>query len=183
MPARVSRPLHDCRGSVGGRVFGIYGYSITVTYLITFCCYGSKVPGEENIVTRRNNLVGARLAAANPFFAGASRGMMTADRFDFDSAQREIVLKAIVDVCRYRGWTLFAAHVRRTHVHVVVDADLAPERIMHDLKSYASRSLNCRSQNWARHGSTRYLWTPDEITNAVRYVVSKQGDPMAVYTG
>jgi REP element-mobilizing transposase RayT len=32
-----------------------------------------------------------------------------------------------------------AAHARTNHVHIVVDADVPPERIMNDLKSYASR--------------------------------------------
>jgi REP element-mobilizing transposase RayT len=150
--------------------------------LITFCCYGSRVPGEDNIVSRKNNLVGARLAESKKSLARASRSLMVGNPFVPDSGQREIVLKAIVDVCRYREWFLSAAHVRTTHVHVVVGAEVAPERVLHDLKSYASRALNCEGQKWARHGSTRYLWTPDEITNAVRYVVSKQGEPMAVYT-
>jgi REP element-mobilizing transposase RayT len=95
--------------------------------------------------------------------------------------QRQIVLQAIIGVCRHRGWTLMAAHVRTTHVHVVVAAETTPERIMNSLKSYSSRALNCRSR-WARHGSTVYLWNRDAIFNAVRYVVSKQGEPMAIYT-
>lgn len=35
-----------------------------------------------------------------------------------------------------------ATHVRTNHVHVVAEAGVKPERIMNDLKSYASRSLN-----------------------------------------
>jgi hypothetical protein len=32
---------------------------------------------------------------------------------------------------------------------------------------------------WARHGSTRYLWSSDKGDAAVRYVLEKQGEPMA----
>ena len=44
--------------------------------------------------------------------------------------------------CADRHWSLLAAHVRTNPVHIVVQADVGPERIMNDLKSYASRCLN-----------------------------------------
>ena len=100
---------------------------------------------------------------------------MTAEPFELDPAQRQLVLQAIVEVCKYRNWTLVAA--RTTHVHVVISADVAPERMMHDLKSYASRALDRDQQNWARYRSTRYLFTPEAITNSIGYVLEKQGEP------
>jgi hypothetical protein len=33
----------------------------------------------------------------------------------------------------------------------------------------------------ARHGSTRWLWKPENVTAAIRYVVDQQGDSMAVF--
>jgi REP element-mobilizing transposase RayT len=72
-------------------------------------------------------------------------------------------------------------------VHVVVEADVRPERIMNDLKSYASRCLNRLGldeptrKRWARHGSTRWLWQPQTVSAAIQYVVQEQGDPMAVF--
>jgi hypothetical protein len=72
-------------------------------------------------------------------------------------------------------------------VHIVVEADAHPERIMNDLKSYASRCLNQlgleepRRKRWARHGSTRWLWKPQSVSAAIRYVVDEQGEPMAVF--
>jgi REP element-mobilizing transposase RayT len=149
--------------------------------LITWCCYGSHIPGEDGIVSKRNNHFGARVATPNVFFARASRVVMADKAFELGAAQREHVLRAIVEVCQYRDWVLLAAHVRTTHIHVVIDADIQPERIMRDLKSYASRALNCPQPKWARHGSTRYLYSRETIANAVRYVLEKQGEPMAVY--
>jgi REP element-mobilizing transposase RayT len=87
----------------------------------------------------------------------------------------------------YREWNLLAAHVRTTHVHVVVEADVAPEKILSDLKSYASRGLNRLGKDasdrkrWARHGSTRWLWKDKDVKDAIRYVVEGQGEPMAVF--
>ena len=100
---------------------------------------------------------------------------------------RALVLQAIQEVCAYRGWTLLAAHVRTNHVHTVVMAGAAPERVMTDFKTYASRKLNAggfdtpERRRWTRHGSTRYLWHPTHVEAAIRYVVQQQGTPMAVY--
>lgn len=98
-----------------------------------------------------------------------------------------MVLDAIVGVCRHRDWTLLAAHARSNHVHVVVAAESAPERMLNDFKAYASRALGAaklddpRQIRWARHGSTRWLLTAEEVEAAVRYVVHGQGAPMAVW--
>ena len=104
-----------------------------------------------------------------------------------DCVRREAVLESILEVCRYRGWHLLAAHVRTNHVHVALDADVAPEQAMNSLKAYASRKLNAMGidgaycRRWARHGSTRYLWTAQRLSETVGYVVSGQGEAMAVF--
>jgi len=36
-------------------------------------------------------------------------------------------------------------------------------------------------KRWARHGSTRWLHGRDSVTAAIRYVVEKQGEAMAVF--
>jgi REP element-mobilizing transposase RayT len=101
--------------------------------------------------------------------------------------QRRLVLSALLDVCAYRRWSLLAAHVRSNHVHVVVHAITSPEPVMNDLKAYATRGLNAKGidaspcRRWARHGSMRYLWKPEEVEAAIQYVVHEQGEPMAVF--
>ena len=58
---------------------------------------------------------------------------------------------------------------------------------MNALKSYSSRALNRKGfderdrRRWTRHGSTRYLWRPQEVRQAIDYVVRGQGESMAVY--
>jgi hypothetical protein len=55
---------------------------------------------------------------------------------------------------------------------------------MQAFKSYASRALNLAEQErkrWTRHGSTRWLWKDGEVREAIRYVVSGQGEPMEVF--
>jgi REP element-mobilizing transposase RayT len=104
-----------------------------------------------------------------------------------NESRREAVLKALLERCTQRNWSLIAAHLRTNHVHLVVAAEARPERLMNDLKSYASRCLNRAGldqparKRWARHGSTRWLWKRESVSAAIRYVVAEQGDPMAVF--
>lgn len=101
--------------------------------------------------------------------------------------RRAVVMEALREVCLYRGWILLAAHVRSNHVHVVVEADVGPERVMNDFKAYASRRLNSLGRDevgrkrWARHGSTRWLRKDLDVRRAIQYVVEEQGEPMAVF--
>ena len=104
-----------------------------------------------------------------------------------DAARRQVVLAAIQERCRQQNWTLFAAHVRTNHVHLIVEAESKPARVMNDVKSYASRCLNQVGldkeprKRWARHGSTRWLWTRKQVSAAISYVVEEQGQCMAVF--
>jgi REP element-mobilizing transposase RayT len=95
------------------------------------------------------------------------------------------VLDALREVCAHRGWSLLAAHVRTNHVHVVVEAEIQPEKVMNDFKAYSSRMLNrmegAPRKRWARHGSTRWLWKDQDVRDAVRYVIDEQSEAMAVY--
>ena len=62
-----------------------------------------------------------------------------------------------------------------------------PEQVLIAMKAHCSRALNRYAfdtpdrRRWARHGSTRYLWTQDAVRAAVQYVVHEQGPPMAVF--
>jgi hypothetical protein len=112
---------------------------------------------------------------------------MLQEPYTLDAPAREVVLAAIRKHCVYRGWYLFAAHIRSNHGHVIVDSEAAPERILIEFKAYASRELNQLGRDrpgrkrWAEHGSTRWLWEEGAIDQALRYVVKGQGEPMALF--
>ena len=81
---------------------------------------------------------------------------------------------------------MFAAHAGSSHVHIVVESEARLERIMNDLKSYASLCLN--RSGWIHplasggHGTAPpggYL--RKACRAAVRYVVDEQGEPMSVF--
>jgi REP element-mobilizing transposase RayT len=159
-----------------------------VLYLITFTSYGCHMHGDDSgSVDRKHHLYRSPLLEPNPKRVEAESRRMEQSRYDLDPRRRDIVLAAIVERCSDRSWTLRAAHVRTNHVHIVAGADVRPERIMNDLKSYASRCLNRLGldgpgrKRWARHGSTRWLWDARSVSGAIRYVVGQQGAPMAVF--
>ncbi len=157
-------------------------------YFITFACYGAHLHGEEKgSVDRRNNLPRSRLLDADPKRATVESEAMTQAPYLLDEPARPIVLEAIREVCAHRGWNLLAAHVRTNHVHVIVESEARPEKVMNDFKSYASRTLNraepgeAHRKRWAHHGSTRWLWTDQDVREAIRYVIEEQGEPMAFF--
>jgi len=161
---------------------------LALRYFITFACYGTHLHGDASgSVDRYHNVPGTRLAEANPERVAVKRQQMDQMPYALDRHQRGTVLDTLCEVCLHRGWKLWAAHVRTNHVHAVVEAEVRPEKIMQDFKSYASRNLNGLGidepdrKRWARHGSTRWLWEDDDFQKAIVYVVSGQGEPMEVY--
>ena len=158
-----------------------------MTFLLTFACYGWHLPGQEGTIDRLHNLPGGRLPEPRPGLLRAKQLGLKYPAFEIREVYGGIVLESIRETCRYKSWLLLAAHVRSNHVHVVLETKATPEEALNVLKAYASRALNVscpldrNRPRWVRHGSTRYLWNTDEISAAVRYVISKQGEPMAVY--
>lgn len=157
-------------------------------YFITFSCYGARLHGgESGSVDRHHNLFGSRLLDPDEDRVRGERRVMLQEPYVLDETGRVAVLTAIQHHCAHRGWNLLAVHVRSNHVHVVVEAEARPERIMNEFKSYASRELNRLGRDgpdrrrWARHGSTRWLWRDEDVRQAVHYVVEEQGEPMAVF--
>ena len=101
----------------------------------------------------------------------------------FSDAQRECVASAIERTARAKEWTLLARNVRTNHVHLVIAADTAPEFVMNALKRWSTRRmrdaglLGADERPWARHGSTRYLKTPESVERAIWYVDEMQDQP------
>jgi REP element-mobilizing transposase RayT len=159
-----------------------------VTYLITFSCYGCHLHGAgSGSVDATHNVPGMPVLNEDSARAAREQQRMDQPPYSMDQIRRDAVLGAIQEVCRHRGWSLLAAHVRSNHVHTVVDAEAEPEQVMNDFKSYASRRLNRMGldnpnrKRWTRHGSTRWLWKPQHVSAAMQYVVAEQGDAMSAF--
>jgi REP element-mobilizing transposase RayT len=159
-----------------------------LAYHITFTTYGTRLHGgDSGSVDPKHNVPGTPVMIADPDFARFNREELKQFPYMLDEPRRKLVMEAIKEVCEYRGWKLYAAHVRDQHVHTVVKGDVEPEKIMKDFKAYSSRKLNERGfdnkdrKRWTRHGSTQYKWSLKEVKNAINYVVREQGEPMEVF--
>jgi REP element-mobilizing transposase RayT len=167
-----------------------YWPQFPLAYFITFTCYGTRLHGRvEGSVDRTHNAYLTEYLLANPRRRLFEYRTMSQAPYMLDRESRDIVLAAIREVCTYRQWTPFVVHVRTNHVHTVVEATTAPEAVMNAFKAYATRALNKREKGklarkrWSRHGSTIYLWEPEDVRAAIEYVAYEQGPPMALYVG
>jgi|ERR1700687_3545923 len=155
-----------------------------LAYLITFRSYGTWLHGEERgSIDRRNyHRYGTPDMPANKKLLNDERSELKNGAILLNRAQRQLTELAIREVCEHRGYVLHAVNVRTNHVHSVVSASCKPERVMGSFKSYATRKLREEDllsrdvRPWARHGSTPYLWTEEEVQRAIDYVVNGQGD-------
>lgn len=115
----------------------------------------------------------------------AAREKMTQPPYNLDAAARDVVCQAVIAISAERGWNLWAVHVRSNHVHVVIQAEREPGRIMSDLKARASRDLTCAGydtadrRRWTRHGSTKHLFHEEDVAAKIRYTLDEQGPRMA----
>jgi REP element-mobilizing transposase RayT len=109
------------------------------------------------------------------------REQMNHDPIMMSAAMQAVVDATIREVAAHRGWELLVLSVRTNHVHVVVESNDKPEKVMNEFKAWSTRRLreagltSPQSPVWSRHGSTRYLWNDCAITEASRYVAESQG--------
>ncbi len=155
-----------------------------LAFLITFRCYGTWLHGDERgSVDRRNfHRYGTPAMPANKKLAEDENEHLRHLQVKLDKAQRLVVEDAIREVCGHRNYGLVALNVRTNHVHSVVTAPCKPEHVMDTFKAYATRRLreagllDREIKPWARHGSTPYLWTEEDVERAIDYVINGQGD-------
>ena len=152
-------------------------------YLLTFSTYGSYLPGDRSGSTDRH--IGWR--GAEPRLEDHVRKTMIEPAFQLSRHQgRRAVRDAIVELCAQKGWWLAALHVRTNHLHMVVDADAAPERVLQACKAYATRALKGlyevpRDKYWTRSGDVRRLDVGRALASAIHYVLDGQGTQMEIY--
>ena len=69
---------------------------------------------------------------------------------------------------------------------MIAHAECSPDKVMEDYKAYCTRRLReagfepWRRHRWTEGGSKRYLWKPEQLQAAIRYVVDEQGEQMEV---
>ncbi|MCX6645358.1 MAG: transposase [bacterium] len=166
----------------------LFTFNYPLAYHISYTCYGTKLHGSSSgSVYRSNAQYGTPYLRPDPYWERREMLSMKQPPYLLDPPRRELVYKAIIEVCLYRNWDLIGLHVRSTHIHALVSANTEPEKIMKDFKAYSSRALNNSGfdtkdrRRWTRHGSTEYLWNEREMENVLNYIVHMQGEPMKLY--
>jgi REP element-mobilizing transposase RayT len=159
--------------------FGVM-HSEPMAFFITFRCYGTWLQGDERGWARDGDSPSVPARQGHHGLSGSNRSAMAAAPFVMQSPQRQCVERAVREHCTVRGWPLLAINVRTNHVHVVVSANVAPERATQGLKAWSTRALRASelvgrdTPLWSRHGSTRYLWNEAAVEAACTYLVEGQ---------
>ena len=159
-----------------------------IAYFITFHTYGTWLHGsEKGSIDRSHNRHGDEVLPPDDRLESYRRSQMKQPEYRLDQSHRSLVMRAILEHGEHKQWKIWAIHVRTNHVHVVVTSAQPPERVLMECKAYASRALNQAAldppdcKRWSRHGSTRHLFTEDEVAAKIRYVVEEQGEPMELF--
>src|SRR4030065_2587823 len=94
-----------------------------LAYHITVRCYGTRLLGdEEGSVHHSENIFGSPMLPFKPGLRRHEENLMDQSLYEMDSERRQIVLESVKQTCTFRGWELYAVHVRSNHWHVVVQA-------------------------------------------------------------
>ena len=156
--------------------------SAPLAYFITFHTYGTWLPGNpRGSVDAHHRIFGTPYVGLAEGRQASSAQRLAHPPVELLPEERTVVLSTTQEVCRHRGWVLHAANIQFNHVHAVIRAEPTPERVMNDLKAWATRrvveaGLRPRGTHmWVRHGSTRQLWRPEAVNAACAYVVGGQG--------
>ena len=154
-------------------------------YLITFRGRGTWLHGDERgSVDRLHNKYGSPRLPANRQRRELNRSRLKNPPVRLSSKQRHAVETAIRETCQIRKWDLWTMNARTNHIHAVVSALCKPDRVLLALKANATRKLReagCWKSDdspWADKGSKRYLWTEQDLINAICYVEYDQGEPL-----
>lgn len=147
------------------------------TWFITIRTYGTWLHGDERgSVDDRQNKHGEPFIPHAMAWEKHERSLLKHAPVTLNDAMRAAVDSAIREVCAYRGWTLHELNVRTNHVHCVVSAEAAAEKVMNDCKAYATRRLrndglmSREMEVWAKHGSSPEVVVPEQLVRVCRYV-------------
>lgn len=154
-----------------------------LAYFITWTTYGTWLHGDPRGSADRSGVHGPGRPYLDPDPRRVSfeRSELAREAVLLSDPMRRVVDETVRRHIETRGWALRGLNVRTNHVHVVVSVgEIAPERVMGQLKAWSSRRL--REQGligtgqrvWTRHGSTRWLNHQDAVSAAVNYVLNRQ---------
>lgn len=156
-----------------------------IGYFLTWTTYGTRLHGDERgSVDDAHNRYGTPRLEPDPRRERVERDAMVSGAVVLSAAMRSVVVEVIHAHAVVRGWRVWAAAARTNHVHVVVScSETEPETVIGQYKAWGTRRLRerglagAKARVWTPKGSTRYLFTPDDIGGAAVYVAEFQDRP------
>ena len=155
-----------------------------LAYFITFTTYGTWLHGDKrNSIFR--SVKGTERLESQPKLQNYENQKLKYPVVTLNKKQRIIVLETVKKHCELKKWELYAVHVLSNHIHLIVGANEKPEKIMSDLKAWATRKLREQGYDiqkiWTRHGSTIYIFSHEKLNEKIKYVVYGQGEDMECF--
>ena len=156
--------------------------NVPKAYFITFRGYGTWLHGDKRgSVDRTHNRFGTPRLIPNERRRQLNLERLKHRAVRLEKPHRLVVEGAVREICKKRHWDLWVVNARTNHIHAVVTAPCKPELVLTALKANATRKLReagyCDGESpWAKRGSKRYLWTEQDVIDAVVYVQFEQGD-------
>ena len=155
-----------------------------MAYFITFTTHGSWLHGDlRNSIVRDDGI--PKLIGVNTRLYRQKQAKLKTPPVSLNKEQQFIVLETIIQHCRIRQWQLIAAHVRGSHVHILVRADQAIGKVVNELKAWSTRKLRKAGYHipkvWTVGGSKQYVFTDAKLREKIHYVIHEQGRMMEHY--
>ena len=158
---------------------------IPLAFMITLRAYGTWLHGDRRgSVDRFHNRYGTPGLPPDPLRAKYERQLLKTPPVKLSAKRRAAVCRVIRETCEVRNWRLLALNVRSNHVHSVVSANCHSKKVRSALKANATRTMResgCWESDrspWSGGGSRRFIWTEQELIEAIDYVLHGQGDEL-----
>jgi REP element-mobilizing transposase RayT len=177
-----------------------------LTWLLTNTTYGTWLPGDDRgsvtsvrdrrpsdpaITTRlEHDRPGEPWEPNLPGLRRSARTQMKGPPIYLTLPQAETLLAQFLETAEHRGWVMLAASIMANHYHLVIQAseDGRADRILADLKAYATRKLSsvygapASETWWTGKGSKRWLRDDRAVADGTSYVLYKQPRPLVVWS-
>ena len=158
---------------------------IPIAFMITLRAHGSWLHGDRRgSVDRFHKRYGTPRLGPNQLRQSFERSLMKSPPVKLTARRRAAVYRGIRETCELRNWRLWALNVRSNHVHSVVTANCHSKRVRAALKANATRTMResgcweSERSPWSGGGSRRFIWTEQQLIEAIDYVLYGQGDKL-----
>ena len=155
-----------------------------IAIFITWTTYGTWLPGDMRGWRRKG---GNQIP--QPLLVEWCRKRMTGEAVLLEPNDRRTIEEACHAHCNHRSWHLYAVNARTNHVHVVVAADMSPQKVRDQLKANCTAALRRQAQplllvrTWSKGGDCDILDTDDDVCAAVMYTSERRSEPTALADG